>query len=48
MVGKPLPTSSDAGVDIEAIADAAGHKNSQVTRTVYGHQISDKVTGRPR
>lgn len=35
---------SDAGVDIEAIADAAGHVNSNVTRTVYRHQIADKVT----
>ena len=36
---------SAAGVDIEAIADAAGHVNSNVTRTVYRHQIADKVTG---
>jgi integrase len=35
---------SDAGVDIELIADAAGHVNSNVTRTVYRHQIADKVT----
>jgi integrase len=35
---------SDAGIDIEAIADAAGHVNSTVTRTVYRHQIADKVT----
>jgi site-specific recombinase XerC len=35
---------SDAGVDIEAIADAAGHVDSNVTRTVYRHQIADKVT----
>ena len=34
---------SDAGIDIEDIADAAGHINSNVTRTVYRHQISDKV-----
>lgn len=34
---------SDAGIDIEAIADAAGHINSNVTRTVYRHQIADKV-----
>jgi integrase len=34
---------SDAGVDIELIADAAGHINSTVTREVYRHQISDKV-----
>jgi integrase len=35
---------SDAGLDIEAIADAAGHVNSHVTQTVYRHQIADKVT----
>ena len=35
---------SDAGVDIEDIADAAGHINSNVTRTVYRHQIADKIT----
>jgi integrase len=35
---------SDAGIDIEAIADAAGHINSTVTREVYRHQIADKVT----
>jgi integrase len=35
---------SDAGIDIEAIADAAGHANSSVTRTVYRHQIADKVS----
>lgn len=34
---------SDAGVDIELIADATGHINSSVTREVYRHQISDKV-----
>lgn len=34
---------SDAGVDIELIADAAGHINSTITREVYRHQISDKV-----
>lgn len=34
---------SDAGVDMEQIADAAGHVSSNVTRTVYRHQISDKV-----
>jgi integrase len=34
---------SDAGVDIEAIADAAGDVNSSVTRTVYRHQISPVV-----
>lgn len=35
---------SDAGVDIDAIADAAGHVNSTVTREVYRHQIADKVS----
>jgi integrase len=35
---------SDAGVDIEDIADAAGHVNSSVTRNVYRHQIADKLT----
>jgi integrase len=34
---------SEAGVDIEDIADAMGHINSTVTREVYRHQISDKV-----
>lgn len=34
---------SDAGVDIELIADAAGHINSTVTRQVYRHQIADKI-----
>ena len=36
---------SDAGIDIEVIADAAGHVNSTVTREVYRHQIADKVAG---
>lgn len=36
---------SDAGIDIEQIADAAGHVSSNVTRTVYRHQIAD-VTAR--
>lgn len=38
---------SDAGVDIEDIADAAGHINSNVTRTVYRHVIADKITRAP-
>jgi integrase len=42
--GTLLSTGSNAGVDIEQIADAAGHANSQVTRTVYRHQIADKVS----
>jgi integrase len=35
---------SDAGVDIDRIADAVGHVNSTITRQVYRHMISDKVT----
>jgi integrase len=35
---------SDRGVDIEAIADAAGHINSNVTKTVYRHQLADKIS----
>jgi integrase len=35
---------SDAGVDIEDIADAAGHVTSAVTRNVYRHQLADKLT----
>lgn len=38
---------SDAGVDIEDIADAAGHVNSTVTRTVYRQQLADKLTKAP-
>ena len=44
MVGNPLPTSSDSGVDIEQIADAVGHVNSTVTKAVYRHQIADDIT----
>ncbi|MGA8461085.1 MAG: hypothetical protein WB800_37205 [Streptosporangiaceae bacterium] len=29
---------------IEKIADAVGHVNSSVTRTVYRHQIADAVS----
>ena len=36
--------SSDSGVDIEKIAEAVGHINSTITKTVYRHQIADKVT----
>lgn len=39
---------SDAGVDIEKIADAAGHANSTVTRTVYRHQLTDTVSDAAR
>ncbi len=35
---------SHHGVDIEVIADAAGHVNSNVTRTVYRHSLSPKVS----
>jgi site-specific recombinase XerD len=35
---------SDSGVDIEKIADAVGHVNSTVTKTVYRHQIADEIT----
>jgi integrase len=35
---------SDAGVDIEQIADVLGHVNSNVTRTVYRHQIRDEIS----
>lgn len=38
---------SDAGVDIEDIADAAGHVTSSVTRNVYRHQLADKLTRAP-
>ncbi len=34
---------SDAGVDMELVSDAVGHINSTITRTVYRHQIADKV-----
>jgi integrase len=39
---------SDAGVDIEDIADAAGHTNSAVTRNVYRQQLADKLTKAPK
>jgi integrase len=34
---------SDAGVDIDQIADAAGHINAAVTRSVYRHVLADKL-----
>jgi integrase len=34
---------SDAGVDIDKIADAAGHINSNVTKVVYRHVLADKL-----
>jgi integrase len=38
---------SDAGVDLEDIADAAGHITSAVTRNVYRHQLADRLTKAP-
>jgi IS30 family transposase len=35
---------SNAGVDIEEIADAVGHINSTVIKAVYRHQIADEIT----
>ncbi len=35
---------SDSGMSIEEIADAAGHVNSNVTKTVYRHQIRDEIS----
>jgi integrase len=35
---------SDAGVDLEDIADGAGHITSAVTRNVYRHQLGDRLT----
>jgi integrase len=35
---------SDAGVDIERIADAVGHINSNVTKAVYRHALTDTVS----
>ena len=35
---------SDAGVDLEDIADAAGHFTSAVTLNVYRHQLADRLT----
>ena len=35
---------SDAGVDIDRIANAAGHINSNVTKTVYRHVLADKLS----
>jgi integrase len=35
---------ADAGVDLEDIADAAGHVTSAVTRNFYRHQLADKLT----
>jgi integrase len=35
---------SDGGTDIEVIADAMGHANSNVTCTVYRHQLRDRIS----
>jgi len=32
------------GTDIEVIADAMGRSNSNVTRTVYRHQLADRIS----
>jgi integrase len=34
---------SQAGVDLEVIADHVGHSNSNVTRAVYRHQLADEI-----
>jgi integrase len=39
---------SDSGVDIEQIADAMGHANSTVTRSVYRHALADKTSAAAR
>jgi integrase len=35
---------SDAGVDIERIADSVGHVNSTITKRVYRHSLADVVS----
>jgi integrase len=35
---------SDGGTDIEVIADAMGHVNSNVTRSVYRHAMADQIS----
>lgn len=35
---------SHGGTDIEVIADAMGHANSNVTRTVYRHGLADRIS----
>jgi len=35
---------SHGGTDIEVIADAMGHSNSNVTRTVYRHGLADRIS----
>lgn len=36
---------SDAGVPIEEISRLAGHKSTEVTQTVYWHQIRPALLG---
>jgi integrase len=35
---------SNVGVDIGVIADAAGHVNSTITRSVYRHLIAEEIS----
>jgi integrase len=35
---------SDSGMSIEEIADAVGHTNSYITKTVYRHQLRDEIS----
>ena len=44
VVDKPLPTSSDNGMAIEEISHLVGHSSSNVTETVYRHQIRPVIT----
>lgn len=39
--------ASESGVPIEDIADAPGHVNANITRSVYRHVISDTITRAP-
>ena len=39
---------SASGVDLEVISDAVGHINSGITRSVYMHQITDKISDAAR
>jgi hypothetical protein len=34
---------SQAGVDLEVIADHVGHVNSNITRSTYRHLLADEV-----
>ncbi len=44
-VGTLLSTSSDNGMAIEEISRLMGHSSSNVTETVYRHQIRPVITG---